>query len=155
MPQTLSNVLLHIVFSTKNRRKMIHAERADALHRYLAAAFRDHACPAIEIGGTADHVHVCCRLSPTIAIKDLVGKVKAGSSKWMKTHGPAYRHFAWQSGYGVFSIGVSGLRKLRAYIMDQKEHHRRRTFEEEFLLFLERYQVEYDPEHLWDQEVVC
>jgi len=103
MPQTLSNVLLHIVFSTKNREPMIRAERKDELHRYLATTCASHGCPAIQVGGTNDHVHICCRLATTIAISDLVRKVKAGSSKWMKTHGPTFQHFAWQRGYGAFA----------------------------------------------------
>lgn len=154
MPQTLTNVLLHIVFSTKNRTNAIDADVADRLHRYLSVACRDHGCPAIEVGGTANHVHIACRLAPTIAIADLVKKVKAGSSKWMKTQGPTHSRFAWQSGYGAFSIGESSVRELRAYIADQAEHHRRRTFEEEFLLFLKRYNVDYDPTHLWNTEAV-
>jgi len=154
MPQTLSNVLLHIVFSTKNREPMIRAERKDELHRYLATTCASHGCPAIQVGGTNDHVHICCRLATTIAISDLVRKVKAGSSKWMKTHGPTFQHFAWQSGYGAFSIGMSNLPELRAYIREQEKHHRRRDFRAEFIALLERYNVEYDERYLWNEEIV-
>jgi REP element-mobilizing transposase RayT len=154
MPQTLSNVLLHIVFSTKNREPMIRTEVEGALHGYLATACASHGCPAVQVGGTNDHVHICCRLSTTIAISDLVRKVKAGSSKWMKTHGPTFRHFAWQSGYGAFSIGASGLEELKMYIAQQEKHHRRRDFRAEFLALLKRYDIEYDERYLWSEEIV-
>ena len=154
MSQTLSNVLLHIVFSTKNRVPTIAPQVEDDLHRYIATVCRSLGCPALEVGGTEDHVHICCRLSMTITISDLVKKVKTSSSKWVKGRGREFWDFFWQSGYGAFSIGVSNLPKLRAYIMDQKEHHRRRTFKDEFRALLRKYNIDYDERYVWDDEIV-
>ena len=107
-------------------------------------------CPAVIINGTADHVHALFRLSRTVAISELVEELKKRSSKWLKTKGKAFAGFQWQTGYGVFSIGESGLEAARIYITRQKEHHRRKTFQEEFLDFLAKYRIEYDERYVWD-----
>jgi REP element-mobilizing transposase RayT len=104
MAQSLSNVLVHIIFSTKNRARFIHSELGDELHRYLAKVAREHRCPALKIGGTEDHVHVVCSLGRTVTVAELVQTLKTSTSKWIKTKGPDLRRFAWQSGYGAFSV---------------------------------------------------
>jgi REP element-mobilizing transposase RayT len=106
--------------------------------------------PSHALGGTEDHVHISLTLGRTISVADLVAEIKASSSKWMKTKGPQYAGFAWQNSYGAFSIGQSQLPALRRYISNQKEHHRRRTFQEELREFLKRYQVGYDERYVWD-----
>lgn len=138
MPQSLANVVVHLVFSTKDRLTKDRlpligpAHRANA-HAYLAALVRSAGCGCPRVGGTADHVHIAIRLSRTIAIAELVEKVKTASSKWLKTQGPELAAFAWQRGYGVFSLSPADLPALLSYIDDQQRHHRARTFQEEYL----------------------
>ena len=150
MAQSLASVLVHLVFSTKNRVALIRPDVEEELIRYLASVCRACGSPAHQIGGTEDHVHIACSLSRTITLSKLLEQVKTGSSKWMKTKGTQYSHFFWQSGYGAFSVGQSQLAALKRYIAGQKEHHRRKTFQEEFREFLEKYQMEYDERHVWD-----
>jgi len=107
-------------------------------------------CPAHKIGGTADHVHIALSLARTVIIADLVRTIKADSSKWIKAQRESLSGFAWQNGYGAFSIGQSQLDSLRRYIAQQNEHHRVRTFQEEFREFLRRYNVKYDERYVWD-----
>ncbi len=150
MPQSLSSILVHLVFSTKNREPYITAEIEPELHAYLAAVFRECHSPALIINGTTDHLHTLFTLSRTVTVAGLVEEVKKRSSKWAKTKGGLQRNFQWQTGYGAFSIGQSNVGALKRYIADQKEHHRRRTFEEEYRSFLERYGVAYDKRYVWD-----
>ena len=150
MPQSLSSVLIHIVFSTKNRVPLIPAEVASDLYRYMTSISRAHGCPAHQIGGTEDHVHICCSLARTQTCAKLVEEIKTGSSKWMKTKKPSLARFAWQNGYGVFSIGEEQLNALRKYIENQPEHHARVSFEEEVRELLGRYRIAYDERYVWD-----
>ena len=150
MPQSLANVLLHLVFSTKNRHPFIDAEIDGDLYAYMAGVFESNGCAAVLIGGTHDHVHAFCNLSRTTTISDLVQEVKTSSSKWMKAVGPSYHGFSWQSGYGVFSVSQSSVARARAYIADQREHHRVRTFQEEFRDLLRASGVSFDERYVWD-----
>ena len=112
MPQSLSSILIHLVFSTKNREPFITPEIESELHPYMASIFRDHKSPSLIIDGTMDHVHILFNLGRSIAIADLVEEVKTGSSKWIKTKGQEFRNFHWQKGYGAFSIGNQMSRRL-------------------------------------------
>jgi REP element-mobilizing transposase RayT len=150
MPQSLANILVHVIFSTKNRAPWLHEEIDHELFPYLASACMACDCPAHKIGGTDDHVHLVCSLSRTVAISGLVGDIKASSSKWLKTKGPRFADFTWQAGYGAFSIGQSQLITVKDYIASQREHHRRKTFQVEFRAFLKRYEVAYDERYVWD-----
>lgn len=150
MAQSLSRVLLHIIYSTKNRVPMIDAEIAPGLHAYQSGIYKACGCPALTINSEKDHIHALCLLSRTLSISDLLEEVKKGSSKWMKTKGARYGRFAWQAGYGAFSIGQSQVDAVAEYIAGQAQHHRRRTFQEEFRLFLKRYQVAYDERYVWN-----
>jgi REP element-mobilizing transposase RayT len=150
MPQSLANVLIHGVFSTKSRIPSIHQDVEDELWRYLATVCRTIHCAAHGVGGTADHAHIVCSLGRTITIADALREIKADSSKWMKAKGQRYVDFAWQNGYGAFSIGQSQLDDVKRYIARQKEHHRERTFQEEFRELLRRYQVAFDERYVWD-----
>jgi len=150
MPQSLSQILLHLVFSTKNRERWIDADIRPALHAYLAGACRAIRSEAYRVGGTDDHLHIACTLPRTLTVSKLLEEVKKSSSAWMKTQGAQYGGFAWQAGYGAFSLGQSQLPVLLRYIDTQEEHHRHRTFKEEFLELLKRYRIEYDERHLWD-----
>ena len=150
MPQSLSNVLSHIVFSTKDREPLISAAVEPELHKYLAATFLALGSPALSINGTADHIHVLCALSRRIAISDLIEEIKKSSSKWMKSKGPGLRRFYWQSGYGVFSIGESNRGACLLYIARQKIRHRKQTFQEELREILGNYKVKFDERYVWD-----
>jgi putative transposase len=150
MPQSLANVLLHIVFSTKVRVPLISPEIEEDLWAYLATVCRTLDCPAHAIGGMPDHVHIACSLSRTTTIADLLNALKSDSSKWIKALDGKQRDFAWQAGYGAFSIGQSQLDEVRRYIARQKEHHRVRTFQDEFREMLQRYEVPFDERYVWD-----
>jgi len=150
MPQSLANILVHLVFSTKDRRPFIHPAVEGELHAYLVKMCRICGCPSHRVGGAQDHVHILCSLSRTITVADLVEEVKKRSSKWIKTKGPQYRTFSWQSGYGAFSIGQSGVDALKRYIARQKDHHKRITFQDEYRALLAKYQIEYEERYLWD-----
>jgi len=150
MAQSLSNVLLHIVFSTKNRQPWIDVEIEEELFKYIAGICRELKCPSHKIGGTDDHIHIACSLSRTIAISKLVEEIKSSSSKWIKTKDDRFSNFAWQNGYGAFSIGQSQLSDLCRYIANQRDHHRRSTFQDEYRSLLEKYGIQFDERYVWD-----
>lgn len=150
MPQSLANVIVHLVFSTKDRLPLIGPAHRSNLHAYVAALVRSAGCGCPRVGGTADHVHIAIRLSRTIAIAELVERVKTASSKWLKTQAPEFAAFAWQRGYGVFSLGPADLPALLSYIDDQQRHHRARTFQEEYLAILKSHGVDFDERYVWD-----
>lgn len=150
MPQSLSAILIHLVFSTKNREPFITPAIEPELHPYMASIFRALKSPSLTIEGTADHLHILFSLGRVMRVADLVEEVKTESSKWIKTKGPEFRRFHWQNGYGAFSIGQSGVAALKRYIHDQKQHHKRVTFQDEYRKFLKRYQIEYDERYVWD-----
>jgi len=150
MPQSLSSILVHLVFSTKHREPFITDAVESELHPYMATIFREHNSPSLIIDGTADHVHALVALGRTITVADLVEEVKTGSSKWIKTKGREFRNFHWQKGYGVFSIDQANVEQIKRYIRNQKQHHRRVTFQDEYRDFLRRYKVDFDERYVWD-----
>jgi putative transposase len=150
MPQSHACVLIHLIFSTKNRHPWLTPEIEPELYPYLASIFRAHDSPALAINGVADHVHALFRLARTQRICDVLEAVKTNSSKWTKTKGLVFSTFEWQRGYGAFSIGQSSVERVKKYIERQKEHHRIRTFQEEFRLFLKKYGIEFDERYVWD-----
>ncbi len=150
MPQSLDKVLLHLVFSTKDRFPCLGASVRPALHAYLATVSRNTGCECPRGGGVADHVHLAIQFPRTMTIAALVEELKTASSKWLKTQAPELSGFAWQRGYGVFSVGPSDLDALLAYIDRQEEHHRTRTFQDEYRAFLAKYAVAYDERYAWD-----
>lgn len=117
---------------------------------YLAEVGKEMGCEVYRVGGMPDHVHLAVQCPRTLCVSDLVRKVKATSSTWIKKQGGTYTGFSWQSGYGVFSLGVSQLKMLTDYIDHQEQHHRRKGFQEEFRDFLAKYAVEYDEKYVWD-----
>ena len=149
MPQSLAQIYVHLVFSTKGREASIPAALQPRLHAYLAGAMNDIGCPAIRVGGMPDHVHILLRLSRTVTISDVAKTAKVESSKWMKDEG-GVANFAWQAGYGAFSVSASHVGAVTEYIANQERHHRVRTFQDEFRRLLELYQVEYDEAYVWD-----
>ena len=150
MPQSLSSILIHLVFSTKNREPSITPAVESELHPYMATIFREHNSPSLIIDGTKDHVHTLFALGRTITIADLVEEVKTGSSKWIKTKGREFRNFHWQKGYGAFSISPRHVEPLRQYIAKQEEHHRMESFQDEFRRLLTKYGLEWDERYVWD-----
>jgi len=150
MPQSLSQVIVHIVFSTKGRQKWLDAGIAPRVHAYLATVCRDHDCQAYRVGGVTDHVHLAVRLGRTISQADLIETIKTSSSAWIKKQGDIYRSFFWQRGYGAFSAEFSRLESLIHYIDTQEEHHRTKTFQEEYREWLRKYQIEFDERYVWD-----
>lgn len=150
MPQSLSNLLTHVVFSTKNRDPLLAGPAGTEIHPYLAGVLNNTNCPSIQVGGVSDHVHLFLRLSRTVSISDVIETVKTSSSKWIKTKGREYADFHWQSGYGAFSVSQSDADAVITYIRNQPEHHRKMTFQEEYRKFLERYQITYDERYVWD-----
>ena len=151
MAQSLAKILVHIVFSTKERRPFLcESLLRDQLHHYLGGILKRLQCQPIIVGGVADHVHLLAALSRTIQPAEMVRELKRSSSLWVKEQAPVLRDFGWQNGYGVFSIGFSQLEEVRQYIARQEEHHRKLSFQDEFRLFLQRYEIPYDERYLWD-----
>jgi len=151
MSQSLAQVYLHVVFSTKERRPFLQGEKLQQeLHAYMAGTCKNLQSPAIKIGGVEDHVHILCRLGRTIEISDLVRELKRESSKWLKPKSLGLRRFHWQDGYGAFSVSPSHVKALTEYIETQAKHHKRTTFQHEFRRILKKYDVEYDERYVWD-----
>jgi len=141
---------MHLVFSTKYREHLIHIPVEEELHAYLGGICKRMECHPIKIGGYTDHVHVLCMLSKKIALMKLLEEVKSHSSKWMKTKGEDLSNFYWQDGYGVFSVNPADIDRVIAYIANQKEHHSKISFQNEYRAILKRYKVEYDERYVWD-----
>jgi putative transposase len=142
------SILVHCAFSTKQRCGLIPAELQPQLWAYIGGIARQHGMRALAVGGTENHAHVLLSLPAVIPVAKAVQEIKACSSKWLReAHGR--RAFAWQAGYGAFSIGARQIEAPTTYICRQAEHHRRRDFQAEFILFLKRNGVEYDPRFLW------
>jgi REP element-mobilizing transposase RayT len=149
LAQTLVSLLVHLVFSTKNRVDFITPDIEPDLFAYFSGILNHHESRCLAAGGTANHVHLLVSMSKNVALSALVGELKKSSSKWIKTKRAGLKGFGWQDGYGAFSIGESNVEALKRYIARQKEHHRRRTFESEMLTLLEKYGVKYDERYLW------
>lgn len=150
MPQSLSKVYIHITFSTKGRAKRIVESIQDRLFEYLGGICKGMECNPIQVGGHQDHVHVLCLLSRKVAQADLIEQLKKQSSKWIKTIDEKYQDFFWQNGYGIFSVNPTEIETVTNYILNQKERHKVKTFEEEFRAFIKKYKVNYDERYLWD-----
>lgn len=151
MPQSLAKIIVHIIFSTKDRRPFLKDENIRAeMHAYLAAAFKRLGAPAMIIGGAEDHVHMLWLWPRNKEGSKIIGEAKRCSSKWVKDKGGILGEFQWQKGYGAFSIGQSQIETVKKYIRNQEEHHKRVSFQEEYLDFLKKYGVEYDEKYIWE-----
>lgn len=150
MAQTLVSLIVHVIFSTKNREPLIRPEIEPELFAYIGGILKNHESRLLDAGGTEDHVHLLISQSKNIGLSPLMKDVKKDSSLWVKTNGRRFRNFHWQDGYGAFSIGTSQINQLKRYIATQKEHHRKRSFQEELIQFLEEYGIEYDERYLWN-----
>jgi REP element-mobilizing transposase RayT len=147
MSHTYVSDLVHCVFSTKLRRNLIANEHKAQLSSYLGGIARKNGFKAIAIGGTENHIHILLSLPATMPLAKAMQLLKGGSSKWLNENGAG--GFAWQEGYGAFTVGISQQTGTIAYINTQEEHHKKRSFEEEFLAFLEKHGIEYDPKYVW------
>jgi putative transposase len=151
MPQSLSAVYLHLVFSTKDRHpSFADADLRNRVHSYLGGVSRELHCPVLQVGGVADHVHILARNGREIAQAEWVKEIKRVSSRWMKSHGQQFRDFEWQRGYAVFSVSPSNLDRVRAYVAEQDSHHRRFDYQRELRTLLRRHGLEWKEDHLWD-----
>ena len=149
MPQSLSRILVHLIFSTKDRTPFLTAEIRPALHAYLATVARNAGCDCYRVGGVEDHVHLALNLSRTLTVATLVEDLKTSSSKLLKTHS-TLNNFAWQRGYGAFSISPTNLDAVTTYIDNQEDHHRTQTFQDEHRALLTKYGIEFDERYLWN-----
>jgi REP element-mobilizing transposase RayT len=151
MSQSLVQIYVHIVFSTKDREPFLtDAAFRERVHVYLKGICENQGSPSLRVGGVEDHVHILCRLSKTLDVATLVREVKRDSSKWIKDENPRCRDFYWQNGYGAFSISPSHVTPAIAYIDDQVEHHRHETYQDEFRRLCKKYGVEIDERYVWD-----
>ncbi len=150
MPQSLSRLHIHLIFSTKNRQPVLRDAVRDSLHRYMATVLQNLGCPPVLINSVEDHVHILFELGRTVAVSEAVEEVKKTSSKWIKTMGPEFATFAWQAGYGAFAVSESNVAAVRDYIAGQREHHRKKAFQEEYRAFLQRHRISFDENYVWD-----
>ncbi|MBT6685567.1 MAG: IS200/IS605 family transposase [Bacteroidetes bacterium] len=150
MPQSLIRNYIHITFSTKNRFPFIIGDIEPEIHNYIGGICKKLECNPIIVGGHFDHVHLLCLLSQKIALMNLIQKIKSNSSSWIKTKSQDLFNFYWQDGYGAFSVNPSEIEIVKNYIEKQHEHHKTKTFKEEYLSFLKKYEVEYDEKYIWD-----
>lgn len=151
MSQSLIQIYVHIVFSTKNRQPFLQDVAVrERTHAYLTGICDNQGSPSIRVGGAEDHVHILCRLSKTLDASTLIRELKRESSKWIKEEYPRLADFYWQNGYGAFSVSPSHVDALIEYIMNQVEHHRRETFQGEFRRLCKKYSVAIDERYVWD-----
>ena len=149
MAGSYTNILMHLVFSTKNRTPWITPELKPRLFQYIGGTVRKLKASLLEIGGPADHLHLLVRMHQDKATADLLRDLKSASSGWVHDTFPALKDFAWQDGYGAFSVSHSQSLRVREYIASQETHHRRRDFQTEFLAFLKAHEIEYDERYIW------
>jgi len=149
MSQSLSKLYVHLIFHVKNNIGLIRSEDEKELYAYIGGVVKLSKSIPVNINGTEDHIHVLCIMSKNISLADLLEDIKKNSSRWIKTKGMHYQHFAWQSGYSGFSVSQSKADTVSSYIDNQKEHHKHQTFREEYIQFLKEYGIEYNEEYLW------
>jgi REP element-mobilizing transposase RayT len=151
MPQSLVQIYVHIVFSTKNRQPFLRDQTVRGrMHAYLIGICENQQCPPLRVGGVEDHVHILCRLSKILDVSTLIRELKRDSSKWVKEAFPQLTEFHWQNGYAAFSISPSHVEVLQEYIENQEEHHRHESFQDEFRRLCRKYGIEIDERYAWD-----
>lgn len=149
MPNTYTQLYIQVVFAVKGRQNLIPQQHKEELHAYMTAVVHNRGAKMLAINCMPDHAHLFIGFGPTLTISDLVRDVKASSSGFVKEQGWAKR-FSWQEGYGAFTYGQSQVRDVISYVLNQEEHHRKRTFREEYLTFLQKFEVPYDPKYVFD-----
>ena len=154
MPSTHSGILIHVVFSTKERFKLLHADWRGELFAIIGGIAREHKSRLMKAGGIEDHVHLLLKIHPAFAISDTVKLIKANSSRWINENQKINARFSWQRGYGAFSVSESQVEVVRRYIEKQEEHHQRQSFEDEYKQILRKHQIEFDPRYVFDDAVI-
>ena len=149
MANTYYSLHYHVIFSTKNRAAYLKPEIEQRVWAYIGGVARKHKMTALQIGGFDDHIHALVMAPPTIAPSQIAQYLKGDSSRWIHETFPELRDFAWQEGYGAFTVNKSNLESVVAYIQKQREHHQKQTFQEEYLDFLQKHGVEYDERYVW------
>ena len=150
MQQSFASLPVHLVFSTKNREPLITGELQTRLFQYIGGTLNLRNSPLLAAGGMPDHVHLLVSLNKQLALSDLLRELKSSSSKWVHETFADSRGFAWQAGYGAFAASHSNLPEIKRYIADQAQHHRVRSFQEEYISLLVKHEIEYDERYLWD-----
>jgi REP element-mobilizing transposase RayT len=150
MAGTYTNLLYHIVFSTKGRISLVTKQLQPDLYAYIGGIVRGEGGTLLEIGGMPDHVHLLAKFKPTMSISEMLKHIKGNSSKWMNEEKMQMRKFGWQDGYAAFSVSESQIVAVRRYIQEQEQHHRGQSYQDEFRALLERHGIEYDEQYLWD-----
>jgi putative transposase len=149
---SFTQLTYHVVFATKYRKPSITDDIQEQLYQYIGGTLRAKKGHLIEIGGVGDHVHVLARLSPSLAVSDVVRDVKANSSKWLNEQPEITQAFEWQKGYGAFTVSYSQIETVQNYIRNQREHHRAKTFQQEYIEFLNRHHIAFQLEYLFEDE---
>jgi REP element-mobilizing transposase RayT len=150
MPQSLANIYIHLIFSTKDRFPFLSKEVRPDLHAYMATVLANLNSPAVLINSVEDHVHILFNMGRIVTLAQVVEGVKKSSSKWIKTQGASFSKFAWQAGYGGFSVSESNAPKVANYIQCQEEHHRTKSFQDEYRVFLKKHKIQFDERYVWD-----
>ncbi len=151
MPQSLSAVYIHLVFSTKERRPFLRDKVVrESLHAYLGAVSKRLECPPLKVGGVEDHVHLLCRFARTITQAEWVKEIKRVSNLWLKEQSRDYLDFQWQGGYADFSVSQSNLPEVSQYIAAQEQHHKKMSFQDELRALLRKHNIEWDERYVWD-----
>lgn len=150
MGQSLSKIYVHIIFHTKNSVGIIRKNEMNSLFAYVGSIIKDNGSIPIIINGVENHIHILCVMSKNSTLAKLVEEIKRHSSRWIKTLDNHYKDFKWQGGYAGFSVSPSVVEKTKKYIQKQEEHHRKKKYNEEVLLFLNEYKIEYDEKYLWN-----
>ncbi len=150
MAGTFTQIAMHFVFSTKQRAPLITPGLQEELYKYIGGIVHNEKSLMVQIGGMPDHLHLLCLLHPMSSTSEIMRLVKANSSKWINEQAGRTTRFEWQNGYGAFSVSKSILPAVSEYIRNQEEHHRKKSFQEEFLEFLKKHEIDYDPRYIWD-----
>jgi REP element-mobilizing transposase RayT len=150
MPQSLAKIYIHLIFSTKNRERVLLDDIRADLHAYMGGTLNGLGCSSIEINTEPDHAHLLFVMTRTETLSNVVGQVKKSANDWLRARDKQFAHFYWQGGYGAFSVSQSAVEEVREYIRNQREHHQRVSFQDEFRAFLKRYEIEFDERYVWD-----
>lgn len=150
MPQSLARIYVHLIFSTKNRERVLPDDIRPDLHAYMGGTLKGLGCSPIEINSEPDHAHLLFIMTRTETLSDVVGQVKKSANDWLRARRPQFAHFFWQGGYGAFSVSQSTVEGVREYIRNQREHHKWVSFQDEFRTLLKRYEIEFDERYVWD-----
>jgi len=149
MSQSLSKLYVHLIFHVKNERVLICQKDEEELYAYLGGIIKQHFSEPIRIGGADNHIHILANMSKNISLANFIEEIKKNSSRWIKTKDIYYKNFAWQGGYAGYSVSQSKIEVVKKYIERQKEHHKKTTFKDEYIKFLNEYGINYDENYLW------